>query len=127
VVALWEWLLYLVTAPTTFELLTEKRWCLNHISFAGKAYKPNTTGFSVVIIDACPEYVRFGKTGEIFLPGFGTSDIIGNWSLDDNMLTLSNLDNLEHVFTGDFKVEIAGTKMNLESDNTTIFCSQIVY
>ena len=48
-VALWEWLLYLVTAPTTFELLTEKRWCLNHISFAGKAYKPNKD--NVITVD----------------------------------------------------------------------------
>jgi len=110
--------------------LSEYNWCLSHISHKGKKYAPKTVrpkGLLIPFRNGCRENIWFHGDGEIYIPGFGTRIIKGQWRISKETLTIKNLDTLQHIFSGDYQIERSPNKLTLVSDNTTMHCYYGVY
>lgn len=114
-------------SPGTYDKLTQNNWCLDYITYGGKAYKPMTPGLHVTVeglgFEYCNERIFFNDNGNIRLPGFNSRRFSGKWELNDDNLTISGVDTFQHIFNGNYIIDIDGSELILTSDNTVIYCS----
>lgn len=121
--------IFIATIPTTYEYLTEYSWCVNHLTYDGQDYQPNSTGIQIIGAGFCNENIDFRTNGKIIFPGFNSYPVWGSWSLTDNVLYVSQVDTFQHLFQGNYNIDIDidGNIMTLTSDKTIIHCYQTRY
>jgi len=113
---------YIITIPTTYEYLTEYYWCVDQLTYDGHDYQPNSAGIHLFGMGFCVENINFRKNGTIIFPGFNSSPIWGSWTLTDNILYVSQVDTFQHIFQGNYNIDIDGNLMTLISDKTILHC-----
>jgi len=117
---------YLMASPRNDYNLTKHNWCIDHIVYQGKAYKPSSpkikkNQFSIQT-NLCENHITFSDQGKLSLPGFNSSRINGYWFLDSDELEIYEVDNFSNIFDGYYHVESNGQTLTLISDSTVIYC-----
>lgn len=113
--------------PSAFESLTEKAWCVSHITYDGKNYAPKSVGITISGPGYCEEGIDFKSNGDLLLPGFNTNSIWGAWQIENGRLIMKNIDTLGYIYSGTYSIDVNDQSMKLTSDKTTIHCFQSRY
>lgn len=118
------------TAPTTYQFITNNKWCLSYIDYNGKKYAPSTITndeIKIIISGYCDETIDFDTTGRIYIPGFNTKIITGKWKLSNDHLLITELDTLSSVFSNNYRIRKEPNRLILESKNIIIYCDNAFY
>lgn len=108
---------------STLELLLERNWCVAGVEYQGKGFNPNTIeGIKLSGDWFCEEAITIRRNGTLRLPGFKSSAANGTWTLKDDSLIITEIDNFKHVYQGSYKVDVDEQELVLKSPTTTIFC-----
>jgi hypothetical protein len=108
---------------SNYAFITNPIWCVSHINFKDKDYIPVTIDTArVKFIYGCEEKIHFRKDNTISIPGFNTFRAYGKWQLNQDQLRIYDLDTLQHIFEGNYKIETGNFELTLHSENTTIYC-----
>jgi len=127
-------ILYFTFRPSTYDMLTNTRWCVSKIYFRGKLIQPNTQqAFKVNLIDRygnnlnC-ETLDLMSYNYIILPGINSSAIGGYWKFDDNDETLLiNTDSLKTIYNGTYDVDVSYNRLFLKSKTTEIDADRMTF
>lgn len=107
------------------EELWEREHCLIEIVHDNQKLYPNTSKF--LFFQGCRESVLFHQDGMVFLPGFRTEAVKGEWKLSDNRneVQIFNTDSFSEIYEGVYAVKrkLSG-KMELRSERTVIVLSR---
>ena len=109
--------------PSKQELLVQGNWCVDRIMHDGVAMEPYTLGLTTVW--DCAEKIHFDASGDVRMPGFGTTANHGEWTLNGGQLWLERMDTLNDVFRDPFRVSVSERELILESSRTVIMCSHV--
>lgn len=115
--------------PTDLERLTERNWCLDYIIYQNQEYVPYTISdrIQISLINECSEKLDFDTTGHVHFPGFNSSRINGSWKLENNTISVSQLDTLDFLLERKYEYKINQKELILNSDSLTIYCSNLKY
>lgn len=118
-----------LNSPTDLELLTERNWCIDYIVYQNQEYVPSTISEKVQIrlVIECFEKLDFQANGYVQFPGFNTSRINGNWELENNLISISQVDTLDFLLERQFKYKITQSELILNSDSLIVYCSNPKY
>lgn len=119
-------LFYLLSLPSSAEIIVKHAWCLDKISYEGKSFTPNSTGLKLIIYgdkEACNETIQFWNYGRVNFPGFNSRRIEGNWKIDGNKMRISNVDTFQNVYDGIYSIDLSENILTLKSDKTMMYCS----
>jgi hypothetical protein len=114
-------IIYYALSPSTYELLTEERWCVDQVMHDGKAYTPSTP-VQFMFEGFCPEQLELNTNGSVTLPGFNSAGAFGRWLLEGHSLTIWDTDTLDFIYNGVYVVDLSGKRLILKSGITTIYC-----
>ena len=110
--------------PTTYEKLTNHRWCLDYAVYKNRNYIPQTEdniGLSIAGSD-CEESITFNKNGEVMMPGFKSGIVSGHWQLEKNLLLISQIDTFGFIYNGTYRIDFTDIGLILKSEKTTLNC-----
>lgn len=118
-----------VNRPTNLELLTQKNWCIDYIVYQNQEYVPYTISDKVQIrlMGECFEKLNFQRNGHVQFPGFNSSRINGNWKLENNFISISQIDTLDFLLERKYEYKINQSELILNSDSLKIYCSTLKY
>ena len=109
---------YIVTIPTTEELLVDENWKVEEVIYDGKSYEPVTFGLQLT------HYVKgnvvFMESGRVNLPGFNTEYIYANWKWYGDYIVISDATDFGFVYNGTYSVDVDKKYLLLESEKTEI-------
>lgn len=60
--------------------------------------------------------------GTIIFPGFDSHAIWGKWTIDDNLLEISQIDTFDFAYNGRYEMDFSGNDLILKSKQTTLYC-----
>jgi hypothetical protein len=116
----------LLITPSKLKSLTETSWCLDRVSHDGKSYTPHTIvdglKLNMISYGYCDERIVFGKNGTIDLPGFDSNSISGNWTWENDVVSISQVGQFPKLLEGNYKIELDLNRLTLISDKTVIYC-----
>lgn len=118
------WLVFKATTPSTLEYLTKYSWCLERLVYEGNEFVPNSIGLKLFAMGSCKEHIRFRANGSVDFPGFNSQMFSGQWTLNEGLLDVLQVENYPQVFMGEYKIDINGNTMILVSETTTIYCKR---
>lgn len=118
-----------LTRPTDLELLTKKNWCVNYIIYQNQEYVPSTISDRVQLrlVGECFEKLDFQTNGNVQFPGFNSSRINGSWKLENNLISISQIDTLDFLLERQYEYEISQNELILNSDSLKIYCFNLKY
>jgi hypothetical protein len=123
--------IYLLVAPANTAYLTKYHWCVDHISYKGKVYKPSPPKYKegelYIKTFFCDNGISFSKNGQLYLPGFNSGSLHGNWHNNSDEIEIYGVDDYEYIFNGYYSVETDGRTLILRSENTVIYCYRAFY
>lgn len=113
-------IIYYSTKKSTKHLLCEYDWCVEPIRHANIILEPNTIELLKINSLNCNEYATFRENGTVILPGINSSSIRGDWQLNGNILTITNIDTLREIYQQEFHMTIEDGHLSLSSNKTFI-------
>lgn len=118
-----------INRPTDLELLTQKKWCIDYIVYQNQEYVPYTISDKVQIrlMEECFEKLNFQTNGYVQFPGFNSPRINGNWKLENNFISISQIDTLDFLLERKYEYKINQSELILNSDSLKIYCSTLKY
>lgn len=108
--------------PDTFEQITTSNWCVKSLKYEGKFYRVNTTGLRLTGKGFCDENLKFNANNRVHLPGFNSSEITGEWILDEDSLQIKSTSQYGYVYENNYQLEMDEKALILRSRKTTIYC-----
>ena len=118
-------IIYFATLPSTFERLTKNIWCVEQVTYKGKAYSTNTVSkIQIIGLGFCKENIVMRTNGIIILPGFNSYTVRGNWKLANNTIEISQVDTFDFVYNGLYDIDFSDNILILKSKQTTLYCHQ---
>lgn len=119
-------IIYLALKPTTEEMLIGNTWCFDYMIYQDARYEAHTVYYGrdsllkELKIAECDNAIHFFDNHTITLPGFNSSEILGNWQVDGNYVVFSYFSAFKNVFERKYHVEEIKNGMMLTSDSSVI-------
>jgi hypothetical protein len=112
---------YSTLFPSDYEKLTSKDWCIDWVEFKSVKYAPQTDQLIRIFgTDGCNDNISFRDDGTVWLPGFKTGPVRGEWKLIDDALYIMKTDNFKAVYNGIYTLHFSNNGIILTSRNTII-------
>ncbi|MFI5204532.1 MAG: DUF2007 domain-containing protein [Flavobacteriales bacterium] len=113
---------FLLTRPSSYQLLTKKTWCLDHIIHQGNFYFPHSDEIVTHPDNSCDEWIMFDEDGSVSIPGFSCYRFTGRYVYDRKRLVITKTDEYGYVFENTYKLIIDESSLVLKSGKTSIHC-----
>jgi len=120
----------IASIPTTFEKLTQNRWCVDRLIYKGQELSPNTiekVNFRFVSeYDNCSEIIYFNEDNTVYLPGINSSGIEAIWKIKNDSMIIKDLyykinkNTGKSIYYGTHYLEINNGEIRIQSDSLTI-------
>jgi len=112
--------LFILTTPSTEEMLREHTWCVTGMRSGNQEYQPFTVSGPVrIVFDQCNETMSFAKSG-MELPGFNSAPVTARWSLTGDSIIITGATNFKTFYEGKYEVRVDANSIRLVSGSLTI-------